>query len=285
MQIIDNQPAFDEICAKFLQQKVLFMDTEFHRKRTYYARLSIIQVAYSDQRLIIDAQSGIDISALKKVLADKNIVKVLHAPEQDFDIFLNLYGELPQNVFDTQIAAGVVGFDGVIGYARLCKELLHVNLDKTMQKANWLKRPLTKELLDYAIKDVDYLIPLYRELSRSISDRNLWDAYHARSAKLVDKTNYQPRLEKITGKMNLRGCPENFQQNLLHFVALREECAQSSDIPRGFCAPDEDLIELCKKLPTNERELFGIHLASRALLKGKWKERLLSLCTALKEEV
>jgi ribonuclease D len=283
MHIIDNQSAFDETCAKLLEQEVLFMDTEFHRKRTYYAKLSIIQVAYGSERVIIDAQSGIDLLGFKKILANENIVKVFHAPEQDFEIFFNLYGELPKNIFDTQTAAGVAGLDGVMGYARLCKELLHVNLDKTMQQANWLVRPLAKELLDYAIKDVDYLIPLYRELSKTITERNLWDAYKTRSEKLIDQENYKPRPEKIMRKMNLNGRLEKFQKNLLHFIELREECAQNFDIPRGFCAPDQDLIQLCQSLPITDKELFKLHLAGKALLKNKWKDKLLSLCAGLRD--
>ena len=215
MQIIDNQKDFDKAVEKLLEQKALFMDTEFHRRRTYYAKLSIVQIASRDDQIIIDTLSGIDISGLKVVLANENIVKVFHAPDQDFDIFFHLFGELPKNIFDTQTAAGVVGLDNIIGYGRLCKELLHVNLDKSMQKANWLVRPLVKELLDYAIKDVEYLIPLHRELSKTMMDRNLWDTYTTRSAKLLDVNNYKPRPEKIMKKMNLRGRSESFQKKII----------------------------------------------------------------------
>lgn len=285
MHIIDNQIAFDEIYAKLSQQEVLFMDTEFHRRSTYYAKLSIIQVAYGSERIIIDALSNIDLSNFKDILSNKNIVKVFHAPEQDFDIFLHLYGELPQNVFDTQTAAGVVGFDDVMGYARLCKEMLHINLDKTMQKANWLLRPLAKELLDYAIKDVDYLIPLYRELSKTMTDRKLWDNYKTRSAKLVDENNYKPRPEKIMKKMNLNGRSEKFQKNLLHFIDLREECAQELNIPRGFSASDQDLIEISQHLPTTDKNLFRFGISRKPLARNKFRDKLLNLCAALKEEI
>ena len=91
MQIIDNQKDFDTACEKLLDQDALFMDTEFHRRRTYYARLSIVQIASREDQMIIDVLSGIDISGLKAILANENIVKVFHAPEQDFDIFFHLF--------------------------------------------------------------------------------------------------------------------------------------------------------------------------------------------------
>ncbi|MDG1436890.1 MAG: ribonuclease D [Rickettsiaceae bacterium] len=281
MQIIDNQKDFDATCKNLLDQKVIYMDTEFHRKRTYYAKLSIIQIASGSDQIIIDVLSGIDISGLKTIIANENIVKVFHAPGQDFDIFLHLFGELPKNVFDTQTAAGVVGLDDIMGYGRLCKELLHINLDKTMQKANWLTRPLRKELLDYAIKDVEYLVPLYRELSKTMTDRKLWDTFKARSQKLIDAKNYKPRPEKIMKKMNLYGKSENFQNRLLQFIQLREECAQQLDIPRGFCADDNDLIQLCELLPTTDKALYRLSIASQPIAKNKFKDKVLNLCAAL----
>jgi len=283
MQIIDNQKDFDTACEKLLDQDALFMDTEFHRRRTYYARLSIVQIASREDQMIIDVLSGIDISGLKAILANENIVKVFHAPEQDFDIFFHLFNELPKNIFDTQTAAGVIGLDDIMGYGRLCKELLHVNLDKSMQKANWLVRPLVKELLDYAIKDVEYLIPLHRELSRTMTDRKLWDTYKTRSAKLVDVTNYKPRPEKIMKKMNLRERSTSFQNKLLHLIQLREECAQEFDIPRSFAASDYDLVQVCELLPTTEKALLRLQISGQPLVKNKFKERLLDLCAALQE--
>ncbi len=281
MQIINNQKDFDQICKDLAEQKTIFMDTEFDRRRTYYAKLSIIQVAFGSERIIIDVLSGVDISALKEILLSKNITKVFHAPDQDFDILFNLFGDLPKNVFDTQIAAGVVGIADKAGYSKLCKELLHINLDKTMQKADWLMRPLSQDLLNYAIKDVEYLIPIYRDLFKAINDRKLWDTYNARSKKLLDTNNYIFSPEKIVKKINLQNYSKSFQNKLLYFIQLREECAQEIDIPRNFCASDQDLIELCKSLPITEQELQRLKVSARPLAKNKFKAKILDLCAAL----
>lgn len=283
MQIINNQEDFEEICKELSDETILFVDTEFCRRKTYYAVLSIIQVASEKHRIIIDALSGINISSFEEVLSNKKITKVFHSPDQDLDIFYHLFGRLPNNVFDTQIAAGVIGLDSKMGYARLCKTLLHINLDKTMQKADWLKRPLSKESLGYAIKDVEYLIPLYREISKEIGARNLWDTYNVRSAQLLDEKNYKMQPDKIIKKMNLYKTSNHLKENLVHFIELRENCAKELDIPRGYCASDRDLIEICNKLPTTEGELRALYIQNKLTTRKKFKDELLELCCGLKE--
>jgi ribonuclease D len=282
MQLIDTQEKFNNACKKLLDESIIFVDTEFHRRRTYYAKLSIVQIATNTDRMILDMLAFEDHSALKTVFAKKEILKVFHAPDQDFDIFYNIFGEIPQNVFDTQTAAGVIGMDCVMGYARLCKAMLHIDLDKTMQTANWLTRPLRKELLEYAIKDVDYLIPLYRDLSREIDSRKLWDTYKTRSERLENVETYKFSAERLLKKFTLHGKPPEFRERLVHFLVLREECAIQNDIPRTFCATDGELVQLCEKLPRNGTELSKTGIYGKALVKGAFKKKLLSLCTGMR---
>ncbi len=282
MQLIDTQEEFNNICEKLMDEAIIFIDTEFYRRRTYYAKLSIVQIATKTDRIIFDILAIKDHSALKTLLANKDVLKVFHAPDQDFDIFYNIFGELPNNVFDTQTAAGVIGMDSVMGYARLCKAMLNIDLDKTMQTANWLERPLKKELLEYAIKDVDYLIPLYRDLSREINDRKLWDTYKTRSEKLIDVETYKFSPERLLRKFTLRGKPIEFRDKLIHFLVLREECAVKNDIPRHFCATDGELVQLCEKLPKNDWELSKIGIHGKALARGGFKEKLFNLCVGLR---
>lgn len=283
MRIIANQKEFEVICGELALESVIFMDTEFYRRRTYYAKLSLVQIATREQRIIVDALAINDISPLKELLLNEKICKVFHAPDQDFDIFLHLFGKLPKNVFDTQIAAGVIGLDEVMGYGRLCKALLNINIDKTMQKANWLERPLLEELIEYAIKDVEYLIPLYRELSNSINSRNLWETYKARSHKLLDTEAYKINPEKMIKKIGLQDRSRAFKENFSHFLMLREGCAQTVNLPRGHCASDQDLIRICETLPTTDRDLIKLQMERLPLAKRPFKDKLFELCLGLRE--
>jgi ribonuclease D len=283
MRIISNQEELEVLCIELAQESVIFMDTEFYRRRTYYAKLSLVQIATKEQRIIIDALAVSDISPIKELLLNEKICKVFHAPDQDFDIFLHLFGKLPQNIFDTQIAAGVIGLEEVMGYGRLCKALLNVNIDKTMQTANWLERPLLEELIDYAIKDVEYLIPLYRELSHAINSRNLWETYKARSQKLLDPENYKIRPEKFIKKIGLQDRSATFRENFSHFLMLREECAQNVDLPRVYCASDYDLVKICEKLPITDQDLIRLQIDRLPLAKKPFKDKLFELCLGIRE--
>jgi ribonuclease D len=186
------------------------------------------------------------------------------------------------NVFATQIAAGVCGLDDIMGYGRLCKQLLNVEVDKTLQKANWLQRPLSKDLMNYALKDIEYLPALYRELSHNIDSRKLWDAYFARSAKLTDKQNYKVQPDKILDKMRLSDESKEFQSRLKDLILFREECAQTLNIPRGFCASDSDLINIARTLPTNDLEFSKLRIQNSMVVKRNFKDKLFELCIGLK---
>jgi ribonuclease D len=283
MQIVDNQKEFNALCAELSNEKVIYMDTEFYRRKTYYAKLCLVQIASQDARIIIDILAIDDLVALKQLLINRRVLKVFHAPEQDFDIFFHLFHVVPVNVFDTQIAASVAGIQGIIGYGRLCKVLLNINIDKTMQRADWQMRPLSNKLIDYALKDVEYLMPLHRSLSQIISDRKLWDAYVVRSQKLLDIGNYKTSPKKLMKRIYARDTSDYFQDKLQQFVLLREACAQDIDVPRKFCISDQDLILLCKKLPINDRELSKLYVSGKMLSKKKYKLQVFELCSAFKE--
>jgi len=226
MILINKQSDFNKICEVLSNEKILYMDTEFHRRKTYYAILSIIQISTPNQKIIIDALNDVNLSALKTILLDPLILKVFHSPDQDFEIFLKLFGTLPKNVFDTQIAANVCGMEEGMGYSKLCKTMLNIDIDKTLQKADWLERPLSRDLMEYAIRDTEFLIPLHRMLSSTLTNRKLWDNYNSKTARLLDSNSYKFSPEKIIQKMDIKNKSEKFLHNLLQFILLREECSQ-----------------------------------------------------------
>ena len=284
MIFINNQSKLDEVCQSLSLEKILYMDTEFDRRRTYYAILSIVQISTSNQKIIIDALAKLDLTPLKNLLDNPDIIKVFHSPDQDFDIFYQTFKTLPKNVFDTQVAANVCGMEEGMGYGRLCMAMLKIDLDKSFQKANWLQRPLPAKLLEYAIRDTEFLIPLHRMLSETLSGRKLWDNYKARSVKLTDVNSYKFSPEKILARMRLRNKTDAFMNNLIHFIILREECAQTLDVPRSHCAHDDDLVAMCTYLPINMEELKKYRLSFLPMSKEKFKDKIFDLCAGLKNQ-
>jgi len=282
MILINKQSDFNKICEILSNEKILYMDTEFHRRKTYYAILSIIQISTPNQKIIIDALNDINLSALKTILLDPLILKVFHSPDQDFEIFLKLFGTLPKNVFDTQIAANVCGMEEGMGYSKLCKTMLNIDIDKTLQKADWLERPLSRDLMEYAIRDTEFLIPLHRMLSSTLTNRKLWDNYNSKTARLLDSNSYKFSPEKIIQKMDIKNKSEKFLHNLLQFILLREECSQILNIPRNHCAKDHDLILLSTHLPTTNEQLNKLYLGFIPLCKNQFRNKIFDLSEGLK---
>lgn len=281
MIIITNQQELDELCLKLGEEKILYMDTEFQRRRTYYAILSIVQISTTSQKIIIDALTNINLEPLKKLLVNNNIVKVFHSAEQDFEIFLHRFGVLPNNVFDTQIAAYVCGFDENAGYSRLCKQLLNVDIDKSLQNADWLARPLSPKLLEYAIRDTEFLIPLHRTLSEIIASRKLQDNFNMKIAKLTDANSYKFSADKILSKMRLHRSNPAVLERLKYFITFREDCARILNIPRSHCASDEDLVLMATKLPKTDSELQKLKLHYLPIAKPKFKQKLFDMIEGL----
>ena len=284
MIFINTQSDFDKICEDLSHEKILYMDTEFHRRNTYYAILSIIQISSSKQKIVIDALAKIDLSNLKKILINNDIIKVFHSPDQDFEILLKLFSVLPKNIFDTQIAANVCGMEEGMGYRNLCKSMLNIEIDKSFQKANWLERPLSQALLEYAIRDTEFLLPLHRILSETLTSRKLWDNYNAKSAKLLNTQSYKFSPEKILHKMRLYNESPELTNNLIEFIALREECAQILNIPRNYCATEQDLIIFATHLPTNNETLIKLRLNSLVMSRNQFKNKIFNLSEGIRSK-
>jgi len=140
----------------------LGVDTEFLRERTYFAQLCLLQLSTADDAFCVDTLALQALQPVAALTADASVCKVLHAARQDLEVLTPVTGPL-RNVFDTQIAAALLGFPAQVGYGDLVSQLLNVQLHKAHTRTDWSQRPLSPEQLEYALDDVRYLLPL-REL-------------------------------------------------------------------------------------------------------------------------
>ena len=168
---VDTPQALDELCAQLRGSAWITLDTEFIRERTYYPQLCLIQVANESVIACIDPLALPDLAPLEALLADPQVLKVLHAASQDLEIFYHRMGRVPAPLFDTQVAASVLGLGEQIGYGRLVQELLGVELDKSHSRTDWSRRPLEPEQLRYAADDVRYLLQLYPRMQTELASR------------------------------------------------------------------------------------------------------------------
>ena len=277
MQIIDDQRTLEEFCEQLSNKTCLSIDTEFERRYTYRAKLSIIQIKAENECRIIDVLSNLDLTVLKQLLINNNIIKLFHAPREDLEIFYNLFKVLPSNIFDVQIAASICGFGKQLSYDDICYEIFGITIDKTYQKSNWLKRPITSDMLNYAMLDVEYLEKIHEELTNIILKNNLTDKYKAALQHLLDARNYIVRPEDAWKKIKFRSEDKDLISKVQILAAYREENAQALNIPRKHFILDEDLMKICKYVPLTNRDFKNLDLKSKYLHKQKYKDAIINL--------
>jgi ribonuclease D len=243
----------------------LALDTEFVRERTYYPKLCLVQVAAGDSLALIDPLAIADARALVAALADPRRPKLLHAARQDIEALLPMTGTPLAPVFDTQIAAALLGFASQVGYADLVRQLLGVELAKGHARTDWARRPLSPEQLAYAADDVRYLPELAALLDERLaaSGRRAWMAEESEA--LNDISLY--RVEPADAWRRLKGLERMkpaAQAALSALARWREERAMARDLPRGWVVPDAALYEIAQARPRTREELSRLASVPRA---------------------
>jgi ribonuclease D len=261
----------------------LAVDTEFMRERTYRAQLCLVQVASDADCYLIDPLAGLDLAPLFAVLADRGKLKILHAARQDLEVLLQSGGSVPAPVFDTQVAAALLGLPPQAGYAELVARRLGHSIDKGQTRTDWSRRPLSPAQLAYAADDVHHLLHLHSELAAELEARGraTWHAEEcvALESPALYRTEPCDAWRRFKGLGRLRPQEQCVVRTL---AAWREERAIASDKPRGWILADEAVLALATLAPATMAELEQV----RALPPGvahKRGEELLELMRTARE--
>jgi ribonuclease D len=267
---IDTPQGLADLCAALRGSPFIAVDTEFLREKTYFPRLCLLQVATDDLVACIDPLALPDLGPLLTLFADPTVTKVLHAAHQDLEIMYALCGTVPAPVFDTQIAATLLGGGDQVGYGALVQAELGVELDKGHTRTDWCQRPLAPEQLLYAADDVRYLCQVYHRQRERLEQMGRIGWLRDDFAELCRPERYMAPPEqawlRIKGAGRLRGV----QLAVLQAVAAwREQEARSSDRPRRWVLKDEVMLDLAKLMPTQMAQLERLRgLDERLLRKG-----------------
>lgn len=184
---------------------------------------------------------------------------MLHSAHQDLEIFFNLTSRLPVPLFDTQLAAPLLGYAEGIGYGNLVKEALNIELEKGHARADWKQRPLSEGKLKYAADDVIYLGQLYKlfiEKLKHVEDVSEMDD---RVARLTQSETYEPDPDLMWKKIYAARRVKGKQLNVIKkLAAWRERTARSRNRPRKWILGDQSLVEIGKQLPEDKTALLQI---------------------------
>lgn len=226
------------------------VDLEFIRERTYFPKLALVQIAVGDTQVMIDPLGPVRLDALDALISDPAVVKVLHAGSQDLEIFYLRSKAPPRNIFDTQIAAALIGLGEQISYGKLVAQLLGVRLEKGESYSDWLRRPLSPSQERYALDDVVHLLPAHDQLIAQLTALGRADWVQAECAHYEDPATFAPDLSTIYRRVKKhRGLNPRQLAVLRELAAWRETQAMRRDRPRRFVVGDEVLIEIARKRP------------------------------------
>ena len=282
IQYIDTPEQLATLCEQIKKEPWLALDTEFLREKTYYPKFCLLQIATPEWVACIDPIALPQLESLFEAIYNPAIVKVFHSCRQDLEIFFQWTGKLPAPIFDTQVAAPLLGFQDNPGYAMLVSSLLSVNLNKAHTRADWSKRPLTEAELEYAADDVIYLCQIYQIMVQKLTALGRIDWLKNDFAELTNPALYKVDPEtawfKIKGKNKLTGKQLSIIQTLAQW---REKIAQAEDRPKSWLLRDELLFDLAKLQPETVQELANVRGINERSVNRYGKE-LCQLITAAK---
>ncbi|MEO8601684.1 MAG: ribonuclease D [bacterium] len=265
---VDDAESLRRVCAQFAKAPRFALDTEFVGERTYVPVLELIQIATDDLVALIDCGAVPSLDPVFALLADAKVEKILHAGQQDLELFTSLTGRAPTPVIDTQVAAAMAGHGAQIGYGQLIERLLGVIVDKSETLTDWSRRPLTKAQLAYAVDDVRYLLPAHAKLRAQLEQLGRWE-WLVEECRRLERSARSIPVEAEEAWLRVRGRGSLRSRGLVVLRALaawRETMAKTRDKPRASIARDEVLVEIARKSPTSIEALHGLRaIRSREL--------------------
>ncbi len=254
--IVTSPRDLAELAATLRRHGVFALDMEFERERSYWPRLQLLQVAVPGLVAAVDPLALDDLAPLYELIADPAIEKVTHAGRQDAEIFYLKTGRPPAAIYDTQIAAALVGLGEQVGYAVLVQRLLGVRVAKHERVTDWGRRPLSAAQLEYALNDVRHLLQVRDALDADLRElkRETW--FREETGFYSDPELYRQDPDRLYMKVSRwRSLDRRGLGVLRELVAWREEEARRRDLPRQRVVPDDVLVELAGRRPQRVADL------------------------------
>ena len=258
------------LCDELSSEPFVTVDTEFLRESTFYPKLCLIQIAGPRRAAIIDPLAdGIDLSPFYELMANRDVMKVFHAARQDVEIIFNATGAVPTPIFDTQIAAMVLGYGDQIAYDQLVGRIVGAAIDKSSRFTDWSRRPLSDKQLAYALADVTYLREVSTTLAEALAERGRQDWVADELETLASTQTYDMPPEDAWKRLKMRLRKPAELAVMREVAAWRERTARERDVPRSRVVKDDAIYEIAQQQPRTTEALARL----RSLPKGFERSR------------
>jgi ribonuclease D len=277
MKPITTTVELAKVCAHMAQHPFVTVDTEFLRETTYYPLLCVAQMASPDEAVVVDTLSKeLDLSPFFDLMNDEKVVKVFHAARQDIEIVWNMAKKIPHPIFDTQVAAMVLGYGDSISYDQLVQRITGDTLDKSNRFTDWTRRPLTEAQLVYAVADVTHLRDVYRKLSADIAARGRTEWVEAEMNILTSPATYRMDPDSAWERLKSRVRKPTELAVLIEVAAWREREAQIRDVPRGRVLKDDVLGDIAVQAPITVERLGNLRSLPKGFERSRWGDAIVA---------
>ncbi len=276
MQPIATSEELAAICARMAQHPYVTVDTEFLRETTYYPLLCVAQMASPEEAVVIDAlAAGIDLTPFFDLMTDEAVVKVFHAARQDIEIVWNMAKKIPHPIFDSQVAAMVLGYGDSISYDALVQRITGDTLDKSHRFTDWTRRPLSDAQMSYALSDVTHLRDVYLKLSADLHKRGRSNWVEAEMNVLTSPDTYRAEPERAWERLKSRVRKPKELAVLMEVAAWREREAQNRDVPRSRVLKDEVIGDIAVQAPTTIERLGHLRSLPKGFERSRWGDAII----------
>ena len=264
-------------CNRMAAHPFVTVDTEFLRETTYYPLLCVAQMATTDEALVVDALApGIDLSPFYELMANEKVMKVFHAARQDIEIVWHGAKLIPHPIFDTQVAAMVLGYGDSISYDQLVQRITGDALDKSNRFTDWTRRPLSDAQLTYAISDVTHLRDVYLALLDDLGRRGRADWVQEEMEILTSPETYRMEPQNAWQRLKTRVRKPRELAVLIEVAAWREREAQTRDVPRSRVLKDDAIADIAVQAPTTIEKLAHLRSLPKGFERSRWGEAIVA---------
>lgn len=265
--IVEDAKGLQRVCAEMASERAFAFDTEFVMEDCFDPELCLVQIATSQTVTIIDPFADLDLAPVWELVCDGKVETIVHAGQEDFGLCAQHCGQAPRNIFDVQIAAGLVGPDYPLSLQKLVQSTIHIRLHKAKTLTDWRKRPLAADQIRYAAEDVGHLIEVRRVLGKRLAGlgRTSWARAEFKAFEelsLYDRDE-EDKLRRIKGSGSLGGKQLSILRELLPW---RDKLAETRNRPARTVVRDHLLVEIAKlglATHTEIRDLRGVNLSGR----------------------
>jgi ribonuclease D len=274
---VDTTHELADVCARMAQHPFVTVDTEFLRETTYYPLLCVAQIASAEEAVVIDTLApSIDLTPFFELMANEKVMKVFHAARQDIEIIWHMAQIIPHPIFDTQVAAMVLGYGDSISYDQLVHRISGDLLDKSSRFTDWTRRPLANSQISYALSDVTHLRNVYLKLDTDLrkGGRSSW--VDAEMNVLTSPVTYRSNPECAWERLKTRVRKPKELAVLIEVAAWREREAQSRDVPRSRILKDDTIGDIAVQAPTSIEKLSHLRSVPKGFERSRWGEQIVA---------